>query len=105
MTKDQLTRYAAVAWSGINGDQQIAVSVRPRPGTELVLSRQDTNIKLKAIQEEHPIDLTDACVIAEAFGVPIESDPVRSQRNTTQRVSGRPIVEYTVTWSWLEIPV
>lgn len=103
MTKDQLTRYAAAAWSGINGDHQIAFSVRPMPGLELVLSRQESGLKLKAISEERQLDLADACVIAEAFGVPLESDPVRSQRPTTQRVSGRPIVEHIVTWSWLEI--
>lgn len=103
MTKDRLRIHAAIAWAGLGDSQNITCSVRPQPGLELVLSRQESGMKLKAIQEERQIDLADACIIAEAFGVPIEADPVRSQRPTTQRVSGRPIVEHIVTWSWLEI--
>jgi hypothetical protein len=102
MTKDQLRIYAAIAWAGL-GAEDIARSVRPQPGLEIVLSRQEIGIKLKAIQEERQIDLADACIIAEAFGVPLDADPVRSQRPTTQRVSGRPITEHIVTWSWQEI--
>lgn len=102
MTKDTLRLYAAIAWAGL-GSQDTIRTVRPQPGLELVLSRQESGMKLKAIQEEQPIDLTDAGVIAEAFGVPVATDPIRSQRNTTQRVSRRPITEHIVTWSWLEI--
>jgi hypothetical protein len=103
MTKDQLRMYAAIAWAGIAGAQDIARSVRPQPGLELVLSRQESGLRLKAIQEERQLHQDDATVIAEAFGVPPEADPVRSQRPATQRVSGRPIIEHIITWSWLEI--
>jgi hypothetical protein len=103
MTKDQLRVYAAIAWSGIAGARDIARTVRPHPGLELVLSRQEAGLKLKAIQEERQLHPDDAAVIAEAFGVPVEVDPVRSQRPATQRVSGRSIVEHIITWSWLEI--
>ena len=104
MTKDQLTRYAAAAWTGINGDHQIAFSVRPQPGLELVLSRQESEMKLKAIREEHPLELNDASIIAEAFGVPLAAEPALSQRRATQRVRGREITEHVVTWVWQEIP-
>jgi hypothetical protein len=103
MTRDQLTRYAAAAWSGINGDRQTSFSVRPKPGMTIVLCRHESSIYLRALQEEHQIDLADACVIAEAFGAPLEAVPVRSQRSAKQRVSGRTITEHVVTWSWLEI--
>lgn len=102
MTKDTLRLYAALAWAGL-GNQDIARTVRPQPGLDLVLSRQESGLKLKAIQEELPLDPADVYVIAEAFSVPPAVDPVVSQRPTTQRVSGRPIVEHIVTWSWLEI--
>lgn len=102
MTKDTLRLYAAIAWAGL-GSQDTIRTVRPQPGLELVLSRLEGNLKLKAIQEERQLDLADACIIAEAFGVPLDADPVCSQRPTAQRVSGRPIVEHIVTWSWQEI--
>jgi hypothetical protein len=102
MTKDTIRLYAAIAWAGL-GDAETARTVRPQPGLGLVLSRTANRLSLKAIQEEHRLDLADAYIIAEAFGVPLEADPVRSQRNATQRVSGRQIVEHIVTWSWLEI--
>jgi hypothetical protein len=102
MTKDTLRLYAAIAWAGL-GAADLTRTVRPQPGLELVLSRSANRLTLKAIQEERQIDLADACIIAEAFGVPLETDPVRSQRPATQRVSGRPIVEHVIAWSWLEI--
>jgi len=102
MTKDTLRLYAAIAWSSLGAADAIR-TVRPQPGLELVLSRIANRMTLKAIQEDRQIDLADACIIAEAFGVPLDADPVRSQRNTTQRVSRRPLTEHFVTWSWLEI--
>lgn len=59
-------------------------------------------MKLKAIQENHQLDLADACIIAEAFGVPLAADPLRSKRPATQRITGREITEYLVTWNWIE---
>lgn len=106
MNRDQLARYAAIAYAGLAGDEQrVATTVRPAPGIEIVLIRlPDDRITLKAIQETVTISAGDARIIADAFKVPAGTEPEHTVRRSVQRVSQRQIWEHVVSWTWRELP-
>ena len=103
MNRDQLRRYAAIAYAGLAGEKISVATVKPKPGLHLLLSRQDDAMSLKAIQQEQPIDPEDLLVIAAAFQVPPDTDPSRCKRWTYNKISERATEWYTATWSWREI--
>lgn len=101
MNKDQLRRFAAMAYNNL-WTRGVGI-VRPQPGLEIVLSHVDDVITLKAIQEDTPIHDDDAPVIADAFTVPPNAEPVRKTRQTTNQVSGRAVTQHSLTWMWREV--
>jgi hypothetical protein len=104
MNREQLARYAAIAYAGLAGQEpRMTARVHPQPGIEIRLTRQpDGGMMLKAIRESYKIDGRDAEIIADAFGVPAGSEPLHTKRKALKRISLRPIQEYVFTWTWRE---
>jgi hypothetical protein len=100
MNRSRLLTQATAAWQTLATEP--TVHIRPAPGLRITLSREDDKVLLVAIQEDHPIGLEDAEIIAAAFGVPPDAEPARSQRSANLPVTQRKAHLHIIMWAWYE---
>lgn len=102
MNAGSLRRYAASMYPMAQAQPGNAITSRPLPGNEIILTRQAGAYRLTLRRWEIEISGEDLAAVAQAFVVPENVDPALDYRTERHPVAQKALPCYYARWAWRE---